>query len=368
MSNLIPQKRPDKNGRMVTRHVRTDATRAGRTVGIPSPAASANPVKPLKLLARQTRDNSQVFDRDVHFPNSALKRLLPVKGKPLNYDIRASDATLYDMFSVLAVDDAIHLAHMGYPTKETALSFLHDNKLESLIREDRSSVMQEALQRRIPAAKFAELHAKYGIDQRQTDIFLDAAEAYSSSVLRNLSPYDELRSVHVGILAGDIDLSDIKSIGIGKIQKSNAAHRVIDALRRKKSGEIKCTAEDIAILIDKNNDENNVSLPLDWALGAIGRYGADFLTTLTNLRFASVIAEQCDQRKYSVEDTKSLIDYSGRMRSAGSVPSFPAMVKIKKAGVDPELAGRLHREGKTTEQIIEISDEGISAAVSSGWL
>ena len=368
LSNLTPEQRVDKNGRVVTRHVRNGGkipTEAARIPALPSPVVRK---KAPKLLARQQETQTYRFPKAGYSPSSALRMALPSTEGSSPYSFIGSDVTAYELFSVMNVDNAIHMNYCGYRTKDAALAFLHNHGLDSLI-EDNSVMMDEALARRIPATSVANLHSAYGSKGHRTGLFLDAAEAYSSGTLSQL---DKSRPnsprIHVRVLSGDIAWADIKSIGVSAIQKSNAPHEILDALHELKSGRLDCTAGDIATLIAKNNEESNISAPLRWALGSLNEYGAEFLTGTRRLASAFSVAQYFEHRNVSVENIKDSITYMEQMQASGSAPALQFLPRLMKSGVDPVTAGKLHKSGNDVDQIISIHHAGIPTAVSGGWL
>lgn len=367
MTNLIPEQRVDKNGRLVTKHVRASAPPAsGGKTPIPSPSLTAKPKK-TKLLPRQTTRKLQMTPRGPYTPHPWLTEALPKDGGGPCYSFNISDEDAYGIFSVTSVDNAVLLIHNGYETKDDAVRFLNDNSLGTL-REDNTALTEEALARRIPAISFAEFSSKHWSAKHETGVFLDAAEAFSSGTLRSLNrPYDE-DTIDKSILKGDLSLNDIKAVGISKLQKSNASHVVLTVLKGIHAGEVPCTADDVCYLIDKNNQESNASSPLHWALQSIDDYGVDFLKGVDSLLSASSVAEHFSHRGTTVEKIKSLITYEQVMRRNGSSSGYKFLPRLMQEGVPAETAGKLHGEGKKIDQIVEIHQQGIHGAVTDGWL
>jgi hypothetical protein len=278
-----------------------------------------------------------------------------------------SDEAAYSMFSTMRVNDAIHMIHFGINTKDDALAFMRSHGLDSLA-QDNSAMMQEALERRIPALNFVALHGKYGMNGYPQGIFLDAAEAHSSGTLSSLDGPDPMNATHLRVLAEDISLADIKTVGISRIQKSNAAQTVLNALQFMKNGSLDCTAEDIRALIDKNNKDNSISTPLKWALKSINTYGAEFLVGVDRLMTASNMAEYYEHKAVPAHEIKELITYEGIMRRSGRSASYPHVKELWAAGVDPVMAGK-HYDGKeSVARIIGAKKSGVPTAVSEGWL
>jgi hypothetical protein len=271
------------------------------------------------------------------------------------------------MFSIMGVNDAIHMIHFGINTKNDALDFIESHGLNSLL-QDNSGMMQAALERRIPALNLVALHGEYGMNGHLPGLFLDALEAYSSGTLRSLDKPTSLNSVHLRVLSGDLSLADIKTVGISRIQKSNAAIPVINALQFIKKESLECTANDIRQLIDKNNDDNSNSEPLKWALDSINIYGVDFLLGVNRLNSAKFMAEEYEKKGMPVPEIKELITYEGVMRDNGRTGTYTNVKVLKDAGVDPALAGRLTAENVSVDRIIGAQGDDVPVAVSGGWL
>lgn len=366
MNKLIPEVRVDKNGVPVTRHVKPEAARGGKGA-IPSPSLSAvDKKKPFKLLPRQQESKFQMLDRIVFRPSEEMLKALPFENRVKHYNYDMSDEAAYSMFSTMRVNDALHMIHFGIKTKDEALGFMESHGLNSLV-QDNSRMMQEALERRIPALNFAALHGTYGMNGHPPGIFLDTAEAYSSGTLRSLENPTLLNSVHLRVLSGDLSLADIKTVGISRIQKSNAAIPVLNALQFMKKGDLECTANDIRQLIDKNNNDNSDSAPLKWALDSINTYGVDFLLGVNRLFSAKFIAEY-EKKGTPVPEIKELIAYEGIMRENGRTGTYTDVRILKNSGIDPALAGRLTAQNVSVERIIGSQGDAVPVAVSGGWL
>lgn len=367
MTNLIPEVRVNKNGVPVTRHVKPEAARGGKG-SIPSPAIPAKTKKkPFKLWPGQQELRSKALDRITFRPREEMLKALSLKNRGGQYDYRASDEDAYSMFSIMGVNEAIHMIHFGINTKDDALDFIESHGLNSLL-QDNSGMMQDALERRIPALNLVALHGEYGMNGHLPGLFLDAVEAYSSGTLKSMDSPTSLNSVHLRVLAGDLSLADIKTVGISRIHKSNAAQTVLNALQFMKSGSLDCTADDIRALIDKNNEENNISTPLKWALQSINIYGAEFLIGVDRLMSASSMAESYEHKAVPVPEIKELITYEGIMRRNGRSGSSVNTRMLRDAGVDPAVAGRLYSGNESVQRIIGAQKDDVAVAVSGGWL
>jgi len=364
MATLIPEVRVNKNGVPVTKHVKPEAAHGVKN--IPSPVlTTASEQKPMKLLPRQKAIHQGMLDRSTYRPSKALLEALPYKHEGTSNKYSISDEDAYGMFSTMRVNDALHLIHFGHRTKESALEFLNDHGVGSLV-QDNSEMMNEALARRIPALKFIEMHGAHGMHGHPQGIFLDAAEAHSSGTL---TYWNRPHPVALRVLKGDLSLADIKGVGVSRIQKSNAAHDVLDALQSMKDGSLDCTVDDIRALIDKNNDEVNAADPLKWALRSIQRYGADFLVGVNRLITAHRIAEHFERYGFPTSEIKELITYEGTMRQSGeSSSSLTIVKKLKDAGVDPVIAGHLYSGISSVDKIIGAHNDEVPLSVTSGWL
>lgn len=135
------------------------------------------------------------------------------------------------------------------------------------------------------------------------------------------------------MLAGDLSIDDIKTVGISRIQKSNAAIPVLNSLQFIKNGSLECTAADVRKLIDKNNDDDSISTPLKWALNSFNDCGIDFLLGVPRLMSASAIAEYFEYQGVPVPEVKELITYEGDLRKSGGSTSYGEPPRLLRTGL-----------------------------------
>jgi hypothetical protein len=249
VSQLIPEQRADYTGKIVTRHVRSNAAPTPAR-GIPAPSIAApaqSPGFPSKARTQQIEREVRMYNRS---SDSRLKSICSRINTGLYGAARftASDVEIYDVLSTCHGNDAILLLAAGMRTRQDALEFLKEHDLELLII-DHEQITQDALQRDIPALHAMELMGFHGSRHRAEPHYLDALEANGIRTLRELEKY--YPTIPNLIMSDVIRLSDIKTIGVTRLLEGSRRSPVVDQLKKIRSGESSYDAETMKQLLVK---------------------------------------------------------------------------------------------------------------------
>lgn len=370
-SNLIPQKRMDKTGKLVTRHVRAGAPKPASGSSLPAPkmaVPNGKKVTAKKPLAKQSEVKLRMGSRSNHSPDPSLYAALGADPKNL-WDlttISASDVQMYDMFSILRTDDAVLLMDHKITSPDDAVELLEKNGLSHLLI-DRRDLMTEAQNRRIDAWNFMEAQHKFGVDDLACDpeVLLGAVRLDDSISLPRWETGGKEDSYAHHVMRGDISYDDVMTLGISSL--SGAARFIPEQLcgylKDIHTGRASYDAELLRHLGQKSGYSRPV---LEQALGMVSEYGADFMSKVTYLDSAIAINDQYRGRPTKLR--AELIQYAQEMELKIANIGYADMVKLFDNDIPVEDAKVMVSQGMDADRIIAVSKEGITKSVASGWL
>lgn len=363
---LIPEKRVDRNGRVVTKHVRPVAARSFQAL-IPSPAA-APAAKPKRLPVARTRPvlwdvyKSQCgADRELVDASSSF-------APGLSYSFEASDAEVYEVMSRVSPENVTPLLACGIRTGDEAVAFLKSKSLERLI-EDNAAFAEQALAYNIPAQIIKEFRASYPEDTADNNpSYFEAVEIFSLKGFRESRHIPRLTEL---VLKGRVSSEDLKTLGLKRVNAGGAGSTIVGQLQKINNGQSKMNAEELAAIITKaTNDGAGNSTIINETVSLADHRGYEFVMKLEQ----PVLAAQLDKTLTAVQYDQSSIEdimlWHDKLRhgtNLGHVPSHQ-VTEMFEAGVQPEDAAAGLKEKLSTEQIIGIYVNGVPKAVSGGWL
>lgn len=370
MSNLIPEKRMDKTGKLVTRHVRPPA--ASQTA--PALPVAAIPTAPLRGLTEapvKTQHRTHYrFIPPADYPDS-YKDIAPRLGGSEHLHMGGFHATDYEVYGVLSVTDpgtALALLEYGSRSADEAEHTLRTLGLEHLLK-DNSDLATGAMVRRI----FPETYLRKATpDVLASEHALDYLQVVNMNVLENYS------EMHTGVLNGTMRLEDIKSIGIDRIRNAGDWAAVKKVLTGLADGSAAYTAEEAGALIERY--ANAPRATMFQALLLAQRYGADVALELTPtaglMSFADYLwspirntdKDRCGSllRYYRQVET-SLAQHSGNKKTArgDNRVYLEDLIRFHDAGANPD---QVASGSITINQIEAINTHGIAPSVAGGWL
>ena len=356
MSNLIPQKRMDRNGRMVTRHVRATSTSSSTAV-VPAPQLAANWTPPTK---GQNATFHRLHIRGQYQPDKELQGLTKKDGQKGDLSFFASDAQMYEVLSVVSPGDALTLLEDGIRTSDSALEYLHHAKLERLV-QDNERLCMEAMKRRIRVQPFMDSLA-YGDHTHPK--FMDAAEVagMEGMEVENVLP----NAVHSGL----VSINDVRTVGSHRFKRHSGwsgriAGKQLIRIAEGKGG--KCTPASLAFLMDRFGES---PIMLGSAISIDERYGHTLTSELPVVTDDLVKMEE--KMRLSQKPTEQIIwslkfaAEAWQYRSDAPVHLTGDLIKrYHDAGFDARDVG----SGKVGISHLEAVESGnLNPVVVEGWL
>ena len=371
MSHYIPEKRMDRNGKLVTRHVRAGA-KSEAPSSIPAPAL-ASKGKAFTPLNKQLAERDASFGRQQYQPRGFLLDALggEKNASSSRYIYHCNDVDAYDVLAILPPADAVAAIATGTTSADAIADKLRSSGLDYLL-VDNSEMVDQALRRRIPAPSY--IAATNVASKTRKDVpadrILDAADIHGIKAVRDFG-------FHVDIIRGDIRYEDIKTVGASTIANHEAVAEIRSALWEIKTGEFDGTAEDLKGLI-KQADKANCSVKISMNLAK--RYGVGFARSLYNV---DEVQDLCirmgtDSGHDALSDeTKAFIRYYDDLVRIADERGITdddnyiddeAARDMFNAGIDPDTGIDAINQNMTSVQVLAIRDHDIAPSVSGGWL
>lgn len=320
----------------------------------------------MKLLERQTKNQQRMINRTGFNSSPELRKALGIKDDAWKLAIiDATEEQLFDVFSVVSLDNAINLFEAEIRTADEALEFLDQHGLNDLV-VDRREMMDKALALRVNSFDMLDVHEVFGIDNYDEDAFIKAARVKGS----NLLPYLNSDGVgpatfHEAILKGQIDYEDLAEVGFSVVGGGGLAPEIYDGLKGIKDGSIDFDAAFLKHLA-VNSDRSDKTFTGAVELTKV--QGQEFVVGLKGLTDAVKISAEFKDR--GPEYCRSLIEFNEAYYDEFSNPwrSTSDVQRLHDAQVDPSDAKHLKGQGMSIDQIISARQSGITGAVTGGWL
>jgi hypothetical protein len=372
MSSLIPQKRMNKHGVMVTKHVKAVVTTPS-SQQLPAPSMKkADAKNKFKPAARQ----AQKRDLSMYLPYTDCDAELTDKlaedgqhyGKTIRTGFRfeASETEFYDVHSVASLGNAATMLHSGVRSKEEALELLSSLHLDRLV-EDNSRMTQAMLENRVSFEGFLEFDKVCGLEE-DTDpqLYADAASIHSVKGYHGLTS-DLGRSIHDEVLDGRFSASDLRTVGVSRLQNAMSPDPIFKALAAINKGEAAYDAQQLSVFLDRAGSEVGYTVAIQMA----DTYGISYVTGLNSIWKAQSIQDKMQDS--DLETRRAAISYSDKIEQLTDITkpyslSSNDVLSLYREDIDPELAVEQTEAGLTPEQIIAIHKEGIASSIASGYL
>lgn len=370
-NNLIPQKRLDKTGKMVTRHVLAAAPVAAGKPALPAPAMGVAPKKKKpttkKPLAKQLESQIRMTSMNRLTPDPEVLEALGVdinQAFPLVV-ISASDAEMYDMFSVVGSSNAAVLLSYGKKTPEEAIELLEGNGLGRLL-VDRREMMDEAVSRRISAWNFMEAPHKFNVDELscEPEQLLGAVRLDDSTSMPRWKVNEVEDSYAHQVIRGNISYDDVMEMGLSFLSEHGSlAQKICGYLNDIHEGRTDYDVDLLVHLVSKCRDGRAT---LDDAMGMVSEYGTSFMKEVKGMDSAMII-----NREYRERPTSQRADMIRYAESGGwQFLDFKTkeIVRLFDADIPVDAAKEMAKQKMSVDQMIAAQNEGIAKAVVSGWL
>lgn len=376
MSNLVPEKRVNKNGVTVTKHVRPAAATVSKPT-LPAPSVPdiipASASKPLRLTKKQLEQLPNSLLREDFKADHGLRRAITdQRGRPkvyTFYNFTASEAEIYSVLAVTTPENAAALLESGFRSGEEAAGFLRGNGLESLMR-DRSRLADGALRRGIAPEYFFKAHRDYfGIPELEPPVklFLDTAEACS------IRAFDETAFMITRIARREISMDDIRTIGPARLMRVARQNDLpLKHLAELQAGTLGYDAEQMKSIFARFEGQKstlNDRYSLNAMMFLADEFGYDYAEKLKSPSLVSMVSRQ--NFEDNPEERAPAMEYAdqlgGSLKSSDSVKSSDVM-KLFRAGIDPSRAAYHLDNGADVERVIAVEQSGTTSGVASGWL
>lgn len=365
MSHLVPEKRMDRNGKLVTKHVRSTPQKRS-TGSIPPPGATTE-AKPPRVPAARTKPVLWDMYKTYTGADNQLKIASLPYAPHSNYYFEASDVEAYAVMSRVSPPNAVPLLACGVRNGDDAEAFLRNNNLAHLIM-DGSAMPEGALAANVPAQVALEFWSEMPNDYLDNPHYFEAMSVYSNKTLRKalVSP-----PLHERVFSGDISSSDISFLGARRITATKQSSVVVRQLERIHQGTAKLTIEDLSDLIDKAiTDGNRNSVYVSEIVRLAEEYGTDFALNLKNALLAAQFSASLHQAGYDRSRMSEVLLWHDELRAELGASYIPHdnITTLFEAGIDAREAGAGMQANMTVQQIIGVHVNNIPRSVSGGWL
>lgn len=365
MSNLTPEKRLDRNGKLVTRHVR-NSTAKSASQSIPAPTTTSTSSTPPGPSAARTKPRTWDVDRwSLSRADSKLRDACTTYNTSYTYDFTCSDVEAYDVMSVVNFANAVPVLSTGARSAAEAVEFLKKNNLQHLII-DNAAPAREALARNLSAERVAKGYNKdLPADAEESEHFMDAVEASTMASLDNGSGW---HSAMIRLtLKGRININDVKTIGVTRV--AALALSETERLEALKRGDLGFNAETYRELVIRTNKHNSSDQYTTTAVLSLARqHGADNILKLEYLPAAAQINNRLDALGYPEDQRLGAITWHDEFRREYMFGvSTHDIMAFYESGISPHDAALGLQDDLTAQQIIGIHN-GIESSVAEGWL
>lgn len=364
--SLIPEKRVDRNGRLVTKHVRNTPVRPSQAfipapVATPAPKLKKVPVARTKPVLWDLYKSQCGADKELEAVSYSLTPHL------ITYYFHASDVEAYSVMSRVAPENIIPLLACGIKTGDEAVAFLKSNNLEHLIK-DNVSMAEQALAQNIPAQVFREFTHSYPEDTADNPSYFDAIAVFGVKTFRESGHYPRLPEL---VLSGKINSDDLKALGPKRIKAGRAGSAIVGQLEKINNGLSKMTSKELGEIIDKALEDGagNPAI-VNETVWLADRHGPELALKLKQPVLAAQLDQQLTSIQYDQSGIEAILIWHDELRYGtllGHVP-HQQIKELFEAGVKPEDAAAGLTEKLSTQQIIGIHANSVPKAVSGGWL
>lgn len=364
--NLIPEKRLDKTGKLVTRHVRSAPVASSAAARLPVPSVA--PQKPTRKqspaafkLRPQQLEQTRYYGARIR--PDYLSPALRVVTDDFNDERTAFTANNVEFYAVLAVaheTDALKMLNDGVRTTEDAIAYMSERGMEPPF--DRTALVQEALRRNISPENYRDYfnNANVATVNQDSPYLADAIELFWIMALK-----DQYHDVSRLICDGKVRLEDIKKIGALKLKGYYRLRDTVPALKRFKEPECPFTHQDIKNILERvqpaRRDHRGYKSDYETAIRYLVKYGPEFIASV-NINKLNEADRHAIYRQDRMEFAKFTTHFS-------SAPLFGRDIEtLYNAGVDPVRAAELATAGMGVNSIIGVIQEEIPSSIGSGWL
>lgn len=380
MANLTPERRVDKNGKAVTRHVRASGpSGGGRSFPAPKLDARADStVAPFGVKPRPKqleRGHLGMFPPNLRSPSEELWDS-PDEGKlamshRLAYGAEVTIVEFFDVASAVRKPiDALKLVSKGVRSGQQARELLAARGAEHL-GADMTGAARRALEANVHPYDFITWFQRFDGDDRRPEDVMDAVRLSATSLWED----DHFDACGTAIAEGRIRFDDVKAVGITTLKPNKRLKRMHAVLERLASGEADGDAVMLKGILQKAtaaafDDHTNYFLGRLLAAAGITRVTeAESLDTLVTA-FKAFTSGLGRPKPWTDEEAAELALYHESLGDAvvTNGPEVYRSAEFFQAGIPADVARQVLASGGTAEAAQGILDHDISRAVSDGWL
>lgn len=382
MNNLVPEKRLDRNGKLVTKHVRSTPRQGSTRSAIPAPTADAKTsaktaTRAYKPLPRQTEVKYRSYQTATYPSNEPLttkeQRSMNIR-RSAYLGFNASDAELYSVMSATtSTGNALEIMARGdVRNAKDARAYLKKHKATELIA-DRSELMTAAFERGLSAETFIDGYEQLTERERESPFVLDAVEFKTSALDHGMNSLilDE-------IVCGDIAFSDLKAIGITRLKTNAKAYALTNVLTRLNKGEANFTVDEVKSFVIRAMEAKVVEESFKRAANFAAHRGFDLLQDkedfeLVNQNYYHVMALTSGFKKAHedepIEVSLNRIEYAVKLKKEVSGNFYYGYAQdFFDAGIPVDATANVVNAGGGVREAMAVHKDGIQSSVSGGWL
>lgn len=381
MSNLIPEQRADKNGNLVTRHVRATPKQGAGHSAMPQPSLGTSndtrgakkAFKPRKAQLEQHHISHNVdsypFDKRLVTDASEkdAERERNSRYYSSYYAFKASEVEVYDVLSVAPIGEALRMLSRDIRTADEARAHLTEHGAADLII-DRHDTMNEALEKNVSHYDFVSKYEAMDNKKQSSHNLIDCVRFASTSLAEGVNG-----TLIDQIASGRISFDDIKAVGITRLKPHGRAYSAVSAFEGLSSGEGDYTIDGIKALLDRASAEVLDSREFSYVCRAMKSIGIEETLSFKKLKpladayhFYNIAP---GSNKYEGNAMERAV-YAARIRdgSVKSILSSNYSDAFFEAGIPADKAVDVISRGGGLREAIAIHEEGIQGSVAGGWL
>lgn len=375
MANLIPEQRLDRNGKLVTKHVRATPQQATQRSAMPAPSVSSQEKneagrKPFKPRKAQLEQEYHAHRMSRFFPDKRLLTDAELKSwntYNLHYSFTASEVEIYDVLSVADAGSAFQMLSRDVRTAEDAKEYLTKEGAPDLII-DRRETMREAVEKNVSHYDFVNGYESLPPSLRTSEHLIDTVRFIATS-LNHGNNSQALKEIN----AGNISFEDIKAVGITKLKPHDRLYSLLTVFRKLHRGEGDYTVDGIKELLRRSSEDNIQNTEFNYVCRVMDQIGLEEVLKFKNL---SNLAKSFHTYRIAPGASKFNSDgidravYAARFTEGLNNPRVHIYISdpFFEAGIPLETAIDVAAKGGGVREAQAIHEEGIEGGLSGGWL
>lgn len=366
MTNLVPEKRVDKNGVLTTKHVRSGSKQSSPPTTLPAPQIAAEPALSASTVQKRWRVNINKWDH----VDRELKHLCSERFTA-GQTYKVSEAEAYDVLSAVGFGSALPLLAIGVRSGAEAQQFLHDNGLERL-GENNAKMVAQAIDKGHKALAFIQFGAKHATyayrSPRYRASFMDAAEAALDPHLGAVDAAQNGKLCSM-ILQGQARMSDIRELGFPVLHE----HGLYDDSLLKHLALLQQGRTSFESASDMRAAIENASAaraPVRTALNIAAAFGStpDEIASFdwNERRTVDLLAEELQHTDCELDERKKILSYRLEMGKLNISPE--AVIELCRNNVSKDDVMRGMESGLTVAQTIALAEGNVTPSLATGLL